>query len=312
MRRKTRIAALLLASFTALYAAFGPQLVLRFGGLIWLPINTHTFWIPKSLALALQDPPPTATPGAMTWKSIAPGFEVVELPALVGRDEVDRVLLARIDPKYFRFAVRNDPTGRSHLDDWLARSGAALVINGSYFSSAGTPATPILSDGRLLGPVDYVAQHGAFASGAEGARLYDLAKLDWRMTFRDAEAGLVSYPLLVAPGGRTDRVPASGWLANRSFIGADRSGRIILGTTKGAFFSLRRLANFLRVAPLNLDKALNLDGGPVACQAIRLKGYERKTYGHWEVRVEGGHARVIPPWPWGTPPMPNVVLVFPK
>ena len=97
---------------------------------------------------------------------------------------------------------------------------------------------------------------------------------------------MVSYPLPLGDG--MSRVPkTSRWLANRSFVGEDESGRITIGTTADAFFSLDRLARFLLDAPLGLTVALNLDGGAVACQGISLNGYERKTHGRWEAQVEG-------------------------
>jgi hypothetical protein len=89
------------------------------------------------------------------------------------------------------------------------------------------------------------------------------------------------------------------------------AGRIIIGTTTDAFFSLDRLARFLIAAPLDLTLALNLDGGPVACQGIALNGYARKTYGRWEARVEGDRVQLLT-WPYGTVDMPLVLAVFPK
>jgi hypothetical protein len=50
---------------------------------------------------------------------------------------------------------------------------------------------------------------------------------------------MVSYPLLVSEDG-TNRVVAGQWLANRSFIGEDVDGDIILGTTAERFLSLDR------------------------------------------------------------------------
>jgi hypothetical protein len=106
---------------------------------------------------------------------------------------------------------------------------------------------------------------------------------------------MVSYPLLLSDGmSRVRR--SSRWLANRSFVGQDGAGRIIIGTTADAFFSLDRLARFLLDAPLGLTIALNLDGGPVACQGISFNGYQRKTYGRWETQVEGDQALLLT-WP---------------
>ena len=126
---------------------------------------------------------------------------------------------------------------------------------------------------------------------------------------------MVSYPLLLAADG-TSRATPSDWLANRSFLGEDASHRILIGTTKGAFFSLPRLAAFLKAAPLGLTMALNLDGGPVACQAVSLNGFERRQCGQWEIQVENGRARMLPTLQFlpshalGTPPMPMALLVY--
>jgi hypothetical protein len=92
----------------------------------------------------------------------------------------------------------------------------------------------------------------------------------------------------------------------------DKSGWIVIGTTTDAFFSLDRLAEFLRQSPLELAIALNLDGGPVACQAIKLNGFERKTYGKWEMRTEGDDALLLLTVPDIPAAMRIVIGVFPK
>ena len=83
------------------------------------------------------------------------------------------------------------------------------------------------------------------------------------------------------------------------------SGRIVLGTTADAFFSLGRLAEFLRRAPLYLASVLNLDGGPVACQGIALGDYRRDFCGDWEFAMRDGDMQLLQPIlgtrRWGLP-----------
>jgi hypothetical protein len=131
------------------------------------------------------------------------------------------------------------------------------------------------------------------SAGFVGIR--DLAKLDWRDALRDAEHGLVSYPLLIDADGRSRSEGDARWLANRSFIAQDEAGRIVLGTTRDAFFSLDRLAIFLREAPLALKLALNLDGGPIACQAIALRDFKRDFCGTWETATENDELQLLTP-----------------
>src|SRR5262249_17885263 len=163
-------------------------------------------------------------------------------PVLVAGAEVDRILLARIDPAHYSFQVWNRPSGDRDSLDWMRELGAVLVINGSYFTRYGTPATPMLSVGIQSGPADYDARHGAFVVSASFVGIRDLAELDWRRALQGADHGLVSYPLLIGADGKSRSKGDARWLANRSFIAQDENGRIILGTTRDAFFSLDRLA----------------------------------------------------------------------
>jgi hypothetical protein len=305
--------AALIVATAALWAYAGPyglNVLVRHGGTYWLRVSASSQRLSPSMRLALAGAP-AAVPGALEWRPIGQGFDVAELPAVVDGKEVDRIQLARVDPARFRFVVRNAPAGDKGLDKWMAQLGAALVVNGSYFSRSGKPDTPVVSDGTLLGPQDYDAKAGAFVSSSSFTGIRDLAHEDWKHALQGTDNAMVSYPLLLADGiNRVTRV--SRWLANRSFVGQDEAGRIIVGTTTDAFFSLDRLARFLLEAPLGLTTALNLDGGPVACLGVSLNGFERKTYGRWEMQTEGDDALLLLAWPYGTIPMPIVLAVFPR
>jgi hypothetical protein len=313
MTRTGRIVALALLACAAAGLIFWQTMpthpAVRFGGILWLPVKPTDPWVPPSLRLAMRKHPPPATAGKMVWTTLAPGFEAGELPAYAEGIEVDRVLLARVDPRRFRFVVRNQPAGDRNLDAWMKALCPALVVNGSYYARDGKPDTPIVSDGHPLGPTSYVARQGAFVSSERATGIADLAHADWQDAFKGARDAMVSYPLLVG----SDHAPKpSQWLANRSFVAQDRSGRILIGTTKGAYFSLDRLAAFLRTAPLDLKLALNLDGGPVACQGIALGGFTRRNCGRWEMQVTNGEAKVLPPWRLSLAPMPMALAAIPR
>jgi len=293
-----------------LYAgSYGINVLLRHGGTYWINVRPDDARLSASMRMALNEPPPVHA-GPFEWRQIRAGFEIAELPVIAGGGEVDRIQLARIDPARFRFEVHQSPAGDRDLDQWMRTLGAALVINGSFYSRYGTPVTPVMSEGTLTGPSQYDARAGAFVASATFAGIRDLAHEDWHTAFRDADNAMVSFPLLLSEDAPRAIAP-SRWLANRSFVGHDRNGWIVLGTTSDAFFSLDRLGTFLRQAPLDLVLALNLDGGPVACQGIALDGFERRTYGKWELQVRGNDVQLLT-WLYGTVAMPIVLAVFPK
>jgi len=49
-------------------------------------------------------------------------------------------------------------------------------------------------------------------------------------------------------------------------------------------------------SPLTLRVALNFDGGPIACQSVRLHGFTRRFYARWEAQVSGNRVRLLS-WP---------------
>jgi len=265
------------------------------------------------MPLALRDPAPSVKAGRLSWQEIAAGFEVTDLPVIAGDTEVDRVLLARIDPHRYKFSVRLAPAGNKELGEWMSERDTLLAINGSYFSRYGLPDTPVVSSNTPEGPQTYDARHGAFVAFEAFVGVRDLTNEHWQQAFKAADNAMVSYPLLLAKDG-SHRVTADRrWLANRSFVGQDNNGRIILGTTSDAFFSLERLAIFLRESPLDLSLALNLDGGPLACQGINLNSFRRDFCGDWETKVENGQLkllqRVFGTKRWG---LPIVLAVSPR
>jgi hypothetical protein len=281
-----------LAWFYATRGAYGVDALVRRGGAFWTTMPIDDARLSPSMRLALRADIPPASAGAFTWTEPEPGFEVAEMPVIAEGHEVDRILLNRIDPKRFRFVVRN-VVGRD-VDEWeRALPDDLLIVNGSYFGLKGEPDTPIVSDGVAKGRKDYDAKAGAFVDSAGGARLVDLAGGDWTAALGGARDAMVSYPMLIGADGRPRVGAESRWLSNRTFLAQDGAGRILVGTTKEAFFSLARLGPFLKDAPLDLKLALNLDGGPIACQSVRLKGFTRKFYARWESQYRDGQALLL-------------------
>ncbi|SMD19583.1 Predicted protein [Rhizobium sp. RU36D] len=287
------------------HGVYGVNVLLRRGGSYWETMMPDDARLTPSMRLAMTDNLADAQPGEFVWREVEPGFEVAEMPVVVNGAEVDRLLLNRVDPGRFRFTVRNDPTGSMNIDEWEhALPDEVLIVNSSYYDNMGLPATPIISEGQPSGPEQYDARAGAFVASAQGARLVDLAGQDWKQVFAGAENAMIAYPMLIGADGQTRTAPESRWLANRTFLGQDGSGRIIIGSTKDAFFSLARLAVFLKNAPLDLKLALNLDGGPIASQSVRLEGFTRKHHAKWESQFDKGQVHLLrAPFdvPWALP-----------
>jgi hypothetical protein len=219
--------------------------------------------------------------------SVAPGVEVGQIELQVAGQSVESIALVRLEPARHRFEVATDPDRPCTIDVWRARLGATAVVNGSYFLPDRTPQTPLRQGGRALGPTSYTSSHAAFvADGERGvATIVDLRDVVLPAGLRPFPEAMVSYPLLLATDGSTRVAAASDWVASRTFVAVDARGWIVLGTSRHGYLTLRRLAELVRDAPLHLVTALNLDGGPIAAQAVRAGEYERLVIGDAETNA---------------------------
>ena len=303
----------LLLGLLAVYArtgAYGLNALLRRGGAYWISVTAKDTRLSPAVQAALGGA--RMTGGALHWAEAAPGFEIAEQPIYADGVAVDGLMLARVDPERWRFSVHSRPEGDRGLDEWMAALGAALVVNGSYFGKKGEPDTPVKADGRFLGPPDYEAGDGAFVAGAAGADVVDLAVTDWRRALAEERDAMVSYPMLIGADG-SSRAQPSQWFAARSFVGRDHAGRIVIGTTRDATFSLDQFAAFLKEGPLSLVRALGLDGGPLACQAVALGDMRRRHCATMAVHRDGAQLSLLRPVaPGGEWALPIALAVFPR
>ena len=247
---------------------------------------------PAWLRAALATPVPVPRSAFGGWTARAPGLETADIELTVDGRWVDHLALCRLDPKLYRFTVHWDGTRSRRVEDWQRALGAAVVINGSYFLPDGAPQTPLRSDGRALGPARYTSIHGVFVAGDDVAIL-DLKGKNVFDAIAPFPQAMVSYPLLVDAAGEVRAPPSRDWLASRTFVALDGAGRVIVGTTRSGFFTLRRLGEYLKTSPLDIRVALNFDGGPVASQIVKTGTFERVLIGNAEITDGGDVARAF-------------------
>ncbi len=279
----------------------------------WPEMADTDFRLSHAMRMAWKDQPPAVHPGAYVWKTIAPGYEIAELPVLTDREEIDRLYLVRLDPALYTFSVHVKSHKPNNIGQWeKALPDAALIVNGAFFGPKNKPDTPFLVGGEAQGPSDYDAQAGAFVASDSATRVVDLRDgSGWKAAFAGAHDAMVAYPLLIGSDGQTHVNRKSRWLANRTFVGQDGQGRIVIGSTKEAFFSLDREADFIKVALPDLKIVLNLDGGPVACQSVRAGGVHRLHIARWEAQEDNHRVKLIN-LPFGESEMPVALVATPR
>ncbi len=180
---------------------------------------------------------------------------------------VERVTLVRLDPGQVRFRVLYNPGEGRRVSEWVSSLRDAgwsplLVVNGGYFTPEYTATGLLVSNGRVYGTT-YSGFGGMFAV-LPGRRV----EVRWLVArpYDPAEVlveAVQSFPVLVRPGGVLGFPPDAddGRTARRTVVAQDRSGWVLFIVAQDGFFSLHALARWLLESDLDLDVALNLDGG---------------------------------------------------
>jgi uncharacterized protein YigE (DUF2233 family) len=120
----------------------------------------------------------------------------------------------------------------------------------------------IISEGIRSGQ-SYTGFGGMFAVWAKPA---DRVEVRWLVTkpYSPSEPlrqAVQAFPMLVHSGGKPAIMEDDGKLSRRTVVGQDRKGRIVFVVSSELFFTLKTLSAFLAASDLELDTALNLDGG---------------------------------------------------
>ncbi|HOT90250.1 MAG TPA: phosphodiester glycosidase family protein [Anaerolineae bacterium] len=249
-----------------------PAIVLCVGMLLMLACNAPTFTpspaptptaTPSPTATAPPISPPTATPlpEDTGWQNLRSGIEVRSLNVAVGTN-VERVTIARLEPAAVTFRVLYAPGTPATVSAWAQQTGAALVVNAGYFTEAYHVTGLTISNHEVFGTSygDFAGMFAVTDDGAVSVRWLRTWPYDPTEPLREA---VQCFPVLVKPGGVMG-FPADaddGRPARRTVVAQDRGGRILMLIAPRGFFGLHDLATWLTEADLDVDVALNLDGG---------------------------------------------------
>jgi uncharacterized protein YigE (DUF2233 family) len=249
--------------------------------------------------LAFASPVPTATrtveaaPVESGWSRVQPGLEKRVMDVYNGQNQhVESLHIWRLDQRYFRLDVAYDDRPQS-LDAWQSQTNAAIVLNGGYYSIDGDRYFPdglTIVDGQASGR-SFGAFGGMLAIDRERSELRWLAQEPYNSS-ETLQAALQSFPMLVEPGGvlgyGSER--ESHAQARRTVIAQDKAGRLLFMVAPRGHFTLHQLSRYLTESDLDLDIAINLDGG-----------------GSTGILVANPRELIAP-----TRPIPFVILVYPR
>lgn len=225
---------------------------------------------PVPTVTPIPSPTPTLLPTLEAvpdtgWHLLHPGLERRSINIFDDQNQqLEALYLLRLDPNQFRLDIAYHETPQN-LEDWQKETNALVVVNGGYFRIENEKYIPnglTIVDGEIFGS-SYGSFGGMLAVSDYGMELRWLEERPYN-PYEQLRAALQSFPVLVKPGGELG-FPAQyedNLKARRTVIGQDRNGQILFVVAPRGYFTLHQLSAYLTGSDLNLNIALNLDGGP--------------------------------------------------
>lgn len=201
----------------------------------------------------------TTSGDAEAWKQVDQAMDLRTMR--LSADSVSGyVTVVRFDPNAYRVSVKYDVANAGSLKEWFDALKPLVMINGGYFDEQGRATALVIFDGIRRGE-SYDGFGGMVVINEQGQ--FELRSLrqqpfDPNETIQQA---MQSAPMLIQPGGQVSELEPDQDRSRRTVIGRDTQGRILLLVSDVPSFTLPELAKALKNSDLDLDAALNLDGG---------------------------------------------------
>jgi len=241
------------------------------------PVLPTRTLLPTITPASTATPVPTLKPSPTLIPTIVPitadGWQTVRSGVAIRMMLADpisktgRVDVVKIDPAQVDFHVRYQPEAPLKVRDWYSTTQALIVINSSFFDGGNHAVGQLTTDGKSDGQV-HQRMEGAFYLTGVGAAVWPLQGWVKPAGLQIAES-VESFPMLLLPGGLLNpNIPDDARVARRTVVAVDRSGDLLFIVTPSSAFTLHGMGVWLANSDLDLDTALNFDGGSSSGLAV--------------------------------------------
>lgn len=237
----------------------------------------------------------------VVWEPLEPGldFAAVELPQKsVEGDSLARIL--RADPEHFGLRLLNASAGPQEVArtarDWAEHGGLVAVVNAGMYQADGSTSVSLMQ-----GPTHvnngHLTQHRSILAfdrrddGVPAIQIIDRGCQDFE-TLRPRYASFVQSIRMISCTGHNvwSQQPAK-W--STALIATDRSGRVLLIHVRSPY-STHDLIENLRRLPIDIDRAMYLEGGRPAQLYFRAGDRELEVVGSTSSSGIGGNTAALP------------------
>lgn len=234
-----------------------------------------------SILFLLFSVPVFATPkAAYNWNLLDDGIVYAKYSFPSGEEGSTTIHAFQIDPAKARIDVviadRKDAEGAS-VKDMAAKSKAALVINGGFFTEQHKSIGLLIKNGKVVNPIHRTSWWSIF--GIKNSSPFISTPGNF-FPSSDISMAIQAGPRLVVDGTYPKLKEG---LAARSAVGITRDGKIMIAATEGAPVTMKEIANRMGksrfAGGLECVNAMALDGGSSVQLYSKIKKFELNLSG---------------------------------
>lgn len=183
-----------------------------------------------------------------------------------------KYLVYKIDRSQFIAQIHHQTDSPKRLSEWHDQLSPQITINGAFFTEDLMPTGRLVIDGIEQGIHEYTTEtSGAFTSSENQMKL--VGSEASIQPINDPNTDLVqSFPLLITNGINlitedTEKI------ARRTILAENSNNELLIIIVDQTPVSLYQIARILESSDLDIQIALNLDGGPSTGIVLETQGF---------------------------------------
>jgi uncharacterized protein YigE (DUF2233 family) len=246
-----------------------------------------------------------ANPG---WQRLTQGLELGIFNApLISEIGDSKVRVLRIDPRHFRLRLLNASASKNGqpltAKQWSRRNGLVAAINASmyqedYRSSVSLMRTKAHVNNPRLSKDMAILAFDRTQADVPLVKMIDRQCDDFKVWQKKYSTMVQSIRMISCKGENVWTQQPQKW--STAAIGIDDQARILF-IHVGSPYSTHDVIDFLKKLPLNITRAMYVEGGPQAQLYINSGAHEYEFVGNYEIEIQGDVKKLI------SRPVPNVV-----
>jgi hypothetical protein len=246
------------------------------------------------------------------WEKLSPGLELGGfVPALKSTLGDSRIKVLRIDLKYFEFRLLNASAQakneRKSIKEWVIGNGLVAGINASMYQKNNLTSVSYMKTRDHINST-WVSKDRTFLAfdpkdkALPSAKIFDRDCEDFEEVRKQYRSLIQSIRMVSCDGKNVWSPQEKKW--STAAIGMDSKGRILFIHARSPY-TTHDFINILLTLPIDLKRAMYVEGGKDAQLYINTGRDEFEFLGNYTTAVDGAQGNTIA-WP-----VPNVVGIVP-